>query len=238
MHINLTDKSYSLSIRMSPDGFSLSVYSEDNKVLFSERHDTGDTDLKQLLDSVCGSLPNIQSVSLIIVTDVYTLIPAIHFDQDKAKDFLQLQHPILTDASQVLYTYYKHADAMLIYAFNKQSIKAVQNIFQQINIQHHLHQLIEEHQNITGEQVSLWIRPEKIDCLASRGNNIQLFNSYPWQTEEDIIYHVLNILHHLHFNHETTKITIYRGNDIGTHPDNTLSNYIPLINIKNIPTDI
>ncbi len=238
MHINLTDKSYSLSIRMSPDGFSLSVYSEDNDLLSSERHSIHNADLTQCLGSVCASLPGFTSVSLVTVADVYTLIPAIHFDADKAKYFLQLQHPVLTEASQVLHTYYQHTGSILIYAFDKQAIKAVQTIFPQISIQHHLHQLIEANQKATGEQISIWLRSGKADCLASRGNSIQLLNSYPFQTEEDIVYHVLNILHHLHFNHETIQITIYRESDISILPEDILKNYFPSINLKNIPTAI
>lgn len=238
MHINLTDKTYSLSIRMSPDGFSLSVYSEDNDVLSSERHSAYNTDLIQRLGSVRASFPEFQSVSLITVADIYTLIPAIHFDPDKAKDFLQLQHPVLTEASQVFHTYYQHAGSMLIYAFDKQAIKTVQSVFPQISIQHHLHQLLEANLDTTGEHISLWLRSGKVDCLASRGNSIQLLNSYSFQTEEDIVYHVLNILHHLHFDHETTQITIYRGNDISIRPEDILKNYTPLINLSNIPTGI
>lgn len=238
MHINLTDKSYSLSIRMSPDGFSLSVYSEDNDLLSSERHSIDNADLTQCLGSVCASLPGVKSVSLVVVTDTYTLIPAILYDADKAKDFLQLQHPALTEASQVLHTYYQHAGSMLIYAFDKQVIKAVQTIFPQISIQHHLHQLIEANQKAIGEQLSLWLRSGEVDCLASRDNSIQLLNSYPWQTEEDIIYHVLNMLHHLHFKQETIQITIYRETDSSIQPENILRNYFPSVNLKNIPTAI
>jgi hypothetical protein len=238
MHINLTDKSYSLSIRMSPDGFSLSVYSEDNDLLSSERHSIHNADLTQCLGSVCASLPGFESVSLVVITDTYTLIPAILFDADRAKDFLQLQHPALTETSQVLHTYYQHAGSMLIYAFDKQAIKAVQSVFPQINIKHHLHQLIEANQDATGEQLSLWLRPGKVDCLASRGNSIQLLNSYPFQTEEDIVYHVLNMLHHLHFKHETIQITIYRETDISIQPENIMRNYFPSVNLKNIPKDI
>ncbi|MEA4974166.1 MAG: DUF3822 family protein [Paludibacter sp.] len=238
MHINLTDKSYSLSIRMSPDGFSLSVYSEDNDLLSSERHSIDNADLTQCLGSVCASLPGFKSVSMVIVTDTYTLIPAILFDADKAKDFLQLQHPVQTETSQVLHTYYQHVGSMLIYAFNKQAIKTVQSVFPQLSIQHHLHQLIEANQQATGEQLSIWLRPGKVDCLASRGNSIQLLNSYPFQTEEDIVYHVLNILHHLHFKLETIQITIYRETDISIQPENILRNYFPSVNLKNIPTAI
>ncbi len=238
MHINLTDKSYSLSIRMSPDGFSLSVYSEDNVLLSSERHSIQNADLTQCLGTVCASFPAFKYVSLVVVTDVYTLIPAIHFDADKAKDFLQLQHPVLTETSQVLHTYYQHAGSMLIYAFDKQAIKAVQTVFPQISIQHHLHELIEANQKATGEQISIWLRSGKADCLASRDNSIQLLNSYSCQTEEDIVYHVLNILHHLHFNHKTIQITIYRESDISIRPEDILKNYFTSINLKNIPTEI
>ncbi len=207
-------------------------------MLSSEHHSGYNTDLIQRLDSVCASLPGFQSVSLVTVTDIYTLIPAIHFDADKAKDFLLLQHPVVTEASQVLHTYYQHAGSMLIYAFDKQAIKTVQSVFPQISIQHHLHQLLEANLDTTGEHISLWLRPGKADCLASRGNSIQLLNSYPFQTEEDIVYHVLNILHHLHFDHETAQITIYRGSDISIRPEDILKNYFPSVNLKNIPTGI
>lgn len=238
MHIKLAEKPYSLSIRIYPDGFSLSVCNENNEVLSSEYHHSGEQEWEMMLNSSCSSLPDFQFVTLIAVTDFYTLIPATLFNSDKTSDYIQLQHPDITDTSEILHTYYKHADAMLIYAYNKKAIKAVQSVFPQINIRHHLHHLIEECHVLRGQQISITIKSKSIDCLASHNNNIQLLNSFAYQTEEDIVYHVLNILHHLQFDPETTHITIYRDNGINIKPEEILGTYIPLINCKDIPTGL
>lgn len=238
MHINLAEKPYSLSIRIYPDGFSLFVCNENNEVLSTEHHYTEGGQLEESFISLCSTLSDCQSVSLVMVTDFYTLIPATIFNPDKKNDFLRLQHPNLTDTSEIFYTYYKHIDAILVYAFDKKNIKTVQSAFPEINIQHHLHHLIENLETARGEQISLIIKSGSIDCLASRHNYIQLLNNFAFQTEEDIVYHVLNILHHLDFNHETTQITIYHENNKSINPIDKLKPYISKIHLKDIPINL
>jgi hypothetical protein len=223
---------------MSPDGFSLFVYNENNEVVLSERHDTGEQNLISQLNLSCSTLPPFQHVSLITVTDYYSLIPATLFTQSSARDFLRLQHPGLSESSEIYHSYYKYTESVLIYAFDKDKIKAVQAIFPQVNIRHHLHQLIEDTPTLKGEQLSLILRNGKVDCLASHRNSILLINSYIFQTEEDIVYHVLNIIHHLHFDHETMQVTIYLGSNVVVNPEKILKAYVPLINCKNIPSGI
>lgn len=240
MNFNLVNSHQSLSIRMYPDGFSLFVCNENNELVFSSfnivENTSGEFDAVQLTNSLPSSSTEYHSVTLTPVTDFYSLIPAVLFKPEKAKDLLKLHHPALSDSSEILHTFYKHTESILVYAYDKKTFKAVLSIFPQISIQHHLHQLVEELESINGEHVSILLRAGRIDCLALNKNGIQLLNSFEYQTTEDIVFHVLNILHHLHFNTETTGITIYREEDIRIFPETILKTYVSSINCKEIQT--
>lgn len=238
MPVNLVNKQYSLSIRMHPDGFSLFVHNENNKIIsseqFSQQYLDEQIDLELFFHSLHTSLPEYTSVNLILETDFYTLIPAALFKPENAASFLKLYKPTLPETVEIFHTFYKHTESVLIYAYDKQTIKILQSTFSLITVQHHLHQLIEENEAVEGEQVSLLLRNGQIDCLVCRNSSIQLINSYTYQSVEDIVFHIVNILHHLHFNNETAKITIYRGKNIKISPETVLKKYVQSVNCVEI----
>lgn len=138
------------------------------------------------------------------------------------------------DKHEIFHTHYPSQGCILLFAVDRHIIKTIQTVFPSTTVYHHLHGLMEREgfpQN-KGERISIRIRTQQVDFLVFHKNRIQLLNSYPYQQTEDIVYHLLNILHHLHLGHETTEIEITRDHNIEIYPEEILKDYIPIINIR------
>ena len=58
-------------------------------------------------------------------------------------------------------------------------------------------------------------------------NTLELFNIYPTQTENDVIYHLMNACQQLNINLDETLVTVGGNVRNGTELDNLLKEYIP-----------
>ena len=227
---------------MHPDGFSLFVYNENEEIISSvqQTHENlaGHAGIEELFSALQASQPACQSVTLIVESEYYTLIPEALFKPEKNEDFLRLHHPALPGSHQIFHTHYKHRGYVLIYAFDKHIIKSLRAVYPLMTVQHHLHQLLEEEHQGKEERIAVWVRSKQIDCLACQNNSILLLNNYQYQTGEDIVYHVLNMLHHLPLNHETAGVEIYRDDNTAFFSEKLLKDYFPHVKCKNIPSGL
>lgn len=231
MNQNLVDKQYHLSIRIHPDGFSLSVYDEHNK--FVSKSDqrienlTNDTDWNKLFSNLNLSNPEDYQVSLNYETDLYTAIPDTLSKPAHFRDFLKLHHPALSADCHILHTYYKELQCILIYATDKSITDGLQAVFSEINVRHHLHPYLMNQHTTNEDKITVVIRNKSIDCILSQNNRLKLLNNYSYETTEDIVFHVLNIYHHRELDHSTTSIDIVVSDETQLNPVELLKSYFP-----------
>ena len=237
MNANLVDIPYRLSIRFSPNGFSVFVCDVNEKVVASVnktyKHSSDNTNnLKEAILSIKPSLPNCQEVILICETEFYTLIPNSFFVADQAPDFLKLQHPDLPETYQVFSHSLQNKDSVFIFAYDSGIVQTLTEIFPALKIEHQLTSSIEQpdHQNM----ISIWIREERMDCLVFHKGEIKLLNHYSYQTAEDIVYHALNIAYHLQFDIMEFEIIVYSDEANAKNHEEIITTYLPQSDFKTI----
>lgn len=236
MNANLVDIPYRLSIRFSPNGFSVFVCDVNEKVIASidlTYKYSGDTEsLKEAVLSVKPSLPDCQEVTLICETEFYALIPNSFFIPNRTLDFLKLQHPDLPETHQVFSHSFQNHDSIFIFGYDPKIVQTLTDIFPTLKAEHQLVSLIEqpEHQNM----ISIWIREKRIDCLVFHDGKTKLLNHYPYQTAEDIVYHALNIAYHLQFDIMEFEIIVYSDEANAKNHEEIITTYLPQSDFRTI----
>jgi len=188
------------------------------------------TQLEQLYADLKASYPDNSSISVVCEAEFYTMIPATVFKPEASTHYLKFHHPSLPDTSRVFHTHYKDLACVLVYAIDDSVISRIQAVNSDINIQHHLHALLSNPANSSNDIISVFVRSKFIDCITYQKKQLTLLNSYPYNTEEDIVYHVLNIFHHLNLDYQTTELELCAGDSQQVDPEHLLKNYLPNTN--------
>lgn len=207
---------YSLSILFSADGCTLSISDEFNFPLSSKKIVASISTLSS--DEICTLLkqqPEIEvaykMVRLVYESDFYTVIPASFFRAEEAMDYLKFQEEIPTFET-VLYNEILDCSVVNIFSAPKALINALETCYPTIQLQHHLTEILgSKVQAESSVGMHVWIRFKKLDIILLTNGNLQLANSYPYNTPEDVVYYVLNVFDKLQLEALTSVIYLHNS---------------------------
>ena len=205
---------YSLSIRFSSDGFSLSIYDESNKLLTTKTVSSllsslSADEIVLLLLEDTETLLDIQHVRLISVSDSYVFVPVSIFREEEASVFLQLQEK-LEKNNRVLFNFLPKWGMVNVFSMPRALFDALTELYPDVAIEHHLSWFLTEKIKLQSDSsIFIWVRSKTMDVIALKSGNVVLINSYHYQTPEDFIYFTLNIFEQLSFNTEKDKVKLF-----------------------------
>ena len=230
---------YSLSIWIYSDGFSLSVYDENNQILSSKHLKMLEgKDEIEFLQETLASQEEIKAeykeISVIFESPFHTFIPEIFYSTDKEKDFLMLQHPTLPDTYQIFHVKDTNLQTVLVYAIDEKVIETIYKHLPTADITSHLVPITKKIISEASDMLTIWVRDKEMDCIVYKNNSISLLNKYTYQSIEDILYHIVNIYQQLGFNPSEFKTEIY--DDGGLLNEAILKEYFSKISLKSKKT--
>ena len=224
-------KQYLLSIRLNSDGFNLSVFDESSVLLSS----------KKVSISLC-TLPadeiikimtpetklNFRSVRLIFESEIYTFIPTPVFKMEEAADMLHFQFKPDKNVKIILNRIPKW-ETVNVFTIPKSIHQAITNLFPKATIEHHLSYFLNEFVKLQSENsVYIQIRSNIMDVVVITNGNIQLINSYSYNTPEDFTYYTLNLFDNLSLDTEKCKVVLFNS-DKKPELQKTLEKYLEVI---------
>lgn len=234
MDSTLVNNQYSLSIRIFSDGFSLYVYDENDQIISHKQEKSEQTDdlefIRKMFESNKEKQASYKSISIICESDYHTLVPEIFFKQENQNDLLKLHHPSLPDSARIFHAKQEQLQSVLIYSLDEKLLNEIYLHFHHIAPESHL---VHVTKKITSEHIdkfTLWIRPEKIDCIVYNHHKILLLNKFSHTSPEDIAYHVLNIYQQLELNPNEFMLEIF--DDGNNQTALLLGKYISTVIIK------
>jgi hypothetical protein len=234
MDSTLVNNQYSLSIRIFSDGFSLYVYDENFQILSHKHEKSKQTDDLEFIRKMFESNKEIhdayKTISIICESDYHTLVPEIFFKLENQNDLLKLHHPSLPDSSRIFYTKQEQLESVLIYSLDEKLLKEISLYFQQITPESHLVHITKKITTEQKDKFTLWIRPEKIDCIVYNHHKMLLLNKFSYTSPEDIAYHVLNVYQQLELNPNEFLLEIF--DDGNNQIESILKKYISTVIIK------
>jgi hypothetical protein len=194
---NTPGNSYNLSIRISSDGFSLSVFDKENLLLSSKKINASlfTMSLDEVIQFIDNETQlNYSSVRFICETESYTFIPQDLFKPEYAADLLRLEHKPAKNES-ILFNNISTWEAVNTFAIPGTIHNAISLLFNNATIEHHLSWFIDEKVQRKSETcLYCWNRNAIFDVIVLSDGKLQLINSFKYRTPEDFTYFMLNII--------------------------------------------
>lgn len=228
MQRSLVEKPDSLSIRIRPGGFSLYIYGENGHII-SQR--SLSTDLlnasnASILDRQPEVIRPYKKTALVCETDFFTLIPDVFTDPGSYRSILQMHHSGVDENLGIFYE--KLPRSVLIYALPRLFIQNVQARLPDAGFYSHLLIWLKKAADLPGDQFYVYIREKKIDCIIYSKKNLQFYNSFDYETREDIVYHCIHLIDQFQLDTATLRLQLI-GDEERIRPDQLLGAYIPQV---------
>jgi hypothetical protein len=227
--MSVPEENCNLHLRIADQSFSYCIYNrERNKfIALTESRFPGDIrpdELQSLMlqDELLNNR-RYHRISISCYSDESCLVPAAAFREADAEKYLALTIRRASDGI-VLYDKLKYTDACNIYSIEK-------NLYDMLNLQFshpvYLHTgtvLMESellrNKNNPDHSISVHIRQRTFDIIVTFGGKLILYNSFRYQSSEDVLYFILFVMEQLKLNPE--KASLQLSGDTDKH----MTNYI------------
>jgi len=227
-HISLFDKSYKesntksykLYIELSNNGMKHTVFNTENSTFigFEEYRFTEISNDYSLIEPVKNIITNnsiyqkeFNSINVAFVNNRSTLIPNAIFKADKLESFHQFnfskQEEDLFYADQLI-----NLSAHNIYSIPDYIIELFSTL-KNVSFNHFSSSLIESSlirakSNKVLSSIHIHILPSSFQFVAIKNQQLELYNSFIYQSNEDFMYYLLFVLDQLNINNEEASITL------------------------------
>ncbi|MDR3654077.1 MAG: DUF3822 family protein [Paludibacter sp.] len=222
---------YSLSIRISSDGFSLSVFDESKLLLTFKKINIsfGKLSIIEIVEIIKKETQlYYRNINLIYESDIYAIIPDSIFKPENASDFLYLQHePVKND--QIISNSIPTWGVVNTFTIPDSIQNALHQVFPYTTIQHHLSFFLTDNIKMqSADCLYIWTRHKMMDIVVIKNGKLQLINSFSYQTPEDFAYFTLNVFEQLMLDIENCKVYLFNA-ETKTNIKKTLEEYLSVI---------
>jgi hypothetical protein len=214
-------KNYQLAISLGADGISAAVWDDAyNKMLAIERfafRKTVHPDLLAKLSAMVIRQSGIlrlpyKKVSLGIVNSKSTLVPNSLFDAGEKEALLKFNHSLEED-EVIAVDHLPNLDAKNIYAFSAALRQQFQEIYPHLTIHHCSSPFIEyfllRHKRLDSKIALVNLQTTTLEIIVLNAGKLLFYNSFGYQTPEDIIYFLLFVFEQLQLNPETIDVELF-----------------------------
>lgn len=238
-------KTYRLSVQISLNGLSFLVLDETGKpTLFKERklsHSTTPQEILLEIESLFSEnnlwSQTFQDVSIVYATPIYSLVPTVLFDETKASEYLKFNSKILAN-DYVAYDILDKLELAVVYV----PFMNVNNFFFEkygsFNYYHSATILLKtlvQNEKYSLPKMYLHFQQNSFDCLIVNNGELQLCNTYSFNSPEDFMYYTLFSMEQLKLDPET--IPVYLCGDIEEGDNNYEIAYTYIRNLEFLDTD-
>lgn len=205
---------YSLSIRFSSDGFSLSVHDELNKLLSIKKvsaflFSLSEEEIIRLLMHEPELQVNCKNIRLICELDTYAFVPASIFTPEQAELFLFYQDKKDTP-EMILYNELTDWDMVNVFSIPLALHAALTHMYPDVVLEHHLSNFFTDKINPNNNNcLQIWVRPKMMDVVVMTDAKPVLINSFTYRSTEDFVYFTLHILEQLSLSAEKYDVRLH-----------------------------
>lgn len=205
-----------LSVQISLNGLSFLVLDENGTpILFDENKLTHSTTPEEILVALQSFFTENKSwdfpyseVSLVYATNLYSLVPSALFDETKASEYLKFNSKILAN-DYVTFDTIEQEEIKVVYV----PFVNINNwFFEKYGSFNYYHattvflNTVLNRKTSSLPQMYLHFNHNSFDCVVLNKGDLQLCNSYPFNTPEDFIYYTLFAMEQLQLNPETVPV--------------------------------
>jgi len=170
-----------------------------------------------------------KSVSLALVSSLYTLVPSPLFQSSKKQDYIELNHQL---HDPLEFTFLSEevsgVKSQLVYAFPTNLYRYLSGTFGKIQFHHYLTPCLEaiSLRAIGKESMHIHIGSDRFDVCYFANEKLQLVNSFTYQSTEDFIYYLLYVMEQLKINRDRIPLFIQGEFEESSHLIDLIHNYV------------
>jgi len=151
-------------------------------------------------------------VLLSVFSQQQTLIPNPLYSKDHLEEMLGITNS-LNDGLDLYADEITSANAHIVYAVPVNLLKEIGDQFKNAILFHGAKAVIESQLRLnkleSNSKVAVFVRNNYFDVVITKGKELKLFNSYPYQSSEDLMYYLLFTMEQLQLNPDQTTVTCY-----------------------------
>lgn len=196
---NITLSTSSLSIRYNSDGFSLYACDAQNNITLRKNSKVSNFENRiesfgEFLEDALEINTNTQHTEFRIQSEHYIVAPSGLFNLNELLNIIEFQHNSLPETEFTLQlNEFKEHNFALAFIIDTNIYDVICSKFDDFIIKHHLTNAIED--ALTKETaIRCIVRRNKLDLILAVKNKLLYCNSHTYTTNEDILYHLLNML--------------------------------------------
>ncbi|MCL1867910.1 MAG: DUF3822 family protein [Paludibacter sp.] len=150
---------------------------------------------------------NTAKLQIICQSAHFVFVPLAMFVPEDAHYFLNFEKK--TENSVLCSNIIKEKEIVAVFVAPQTLVKALSRIFDDAKILLHLTPIIENKQNTNENFVQIFFAENTFDVLVFKNNQLNFYNSFKFNTKEDVLYFLTAIFEQLSLNFEQTEIFIY-----------------------------
>lgn len=213
-------KEYGMNIQIGKDDIVVAIKDiAKNKFIALEQfqfvHNFNFTLIDSLIDEVIEISKLVpykyKSVNCLIVNGLSTIVPNSLFDEDRKKAFLKFNTDLQGD-ELVVVNDIKNLNAKNIFALPFSVKSKIDFLFNNVNYIHFSTQLVENilvnNKNQNTKKVFIHVQNSHFELIVIESNNLLFYNSFNYQTPEDLIYYLLFAFEQLKLNPEKNELFV------------------------------
>lgn len=208
-------KQYTLSIRLSADGFSFSIYnpiSENAIYVFHRQVDAAlslTANLKPAFQELEFLNYSYKRVNVMMVSKRFTLLPLELFD-DECIDSLFYYNHSKNENEKVLYNIIKKCNAVVLFSLDKSAYSFITERHPEARFYSQVSPLA-EHFSVKSRlgntrKMYAYLRESAVDVYGFERGHIQIINSFSCKNTEDTVYYLLHTWKQLAMDQERDEL--------------------------------
>lgn len=231
---NALSENCNLSILFNKDGLVFSILRNDlNKFIVLGEYElkNKEADIEALF-SFKEQLKGVFSTYAIgFYAPELTIMPTSLFVAGKERAYANFQFDANQDA--ICYNVLKTHGLVLIYSIPKNVLALVESYFPNATIQHAaafaISHYLNLHKNKPGEHIHVNLWRNTLEIVAIKNGKLLVYNTFVYQTNEDLLYFILNVYEQLALNPETVPLKISGEIEKGSAAWTLLLTYIRFV---------
>lgn len=238
---NTQPENCKLSILFQKDGLVFSILRNDmgKYIVLGEYESSGElVDLPGLFSFTEQLQGPFAEVSLGYYTPKFTLVPQSLFSAEDITSYAKFQFE-LEDDDVLKYDVLPTHGVVVLYAVNKNIAELVAELFESSKPRHAatftISYYLDLYKNKPGEHVHVQLWRQHLEVIAIKNGKLQVCSSFDFQTDEDVLYFILNIYEQLDFNPEDVPVKLSGEILKGTGIWQLLEQYIRFVEVESRP---
>jgi len=216
---NIDINNYTLSILITQDGLSYSLYSiSENKFqsLISKKFESKDNYLGEIESFIKEEQLNLKifaNINVIYANNKVTIIPEAIFDEHYPEKIYKLNF-FHEENEKVFYTRLNKSSNVIVFSADKDLVGLLDSLFLRYKLlpqsfsfieSNFIKNRISENREVT--KMFIQVFENFMDILVLKDNKILLYNTFCFKTNNDILYFIINVFEQLKLSQEDTEVS-------------------------------